>query len=152
MSIVFVGEAPALPDVPAFWPFEPGAGSRLAGLMGLTPQVFWQMRMKGTITLVNLFGEPVEGWDAGLAATKATLLCFDHFVVGPGVLRWNLVMLGRKVARAFDDPRPFFELSETDAGNRAVVVPHPSGKCRAWNDKRNVAKFRKVMRELGAIS
>lgn len=151
MSIVFVGEAPSKPNVHAFWPFLPGSGRRLAMLLGMESDEFWSWRNRNGVVLINLFGEPVGGWNPGLAVDKSLIICQEYLRVGPGLPRWDLVMLGRRVAEAFQDDRDYFEVRVTEQGNRAVVVPHPSGRCRVWNDKKNVRKFRKVMMELGAI-
>lgn len=148
MRVVFVGEAPnrARPSgkkFPALWPFVPGSGARLAKYLGLSPKEFWRQGW----TLVNLFDKPVVVWDPNEASLEATFICVQYLYMQ----RWVLVMLGKKVAKAFNDVRPYFEPRVDCDGNVAIVVPHPSGRCRAWNDSRNVARFRKVMREMGVI-
>lgn len=152
MSIVFVGEAPARIDVPAFWPFSPGSGANLCRLLGIEPGDFWRRRRSGKIVTANVFDWPDPDWrDRDLVVNRSFVICSDYLTVGPGLEKWILIMLGRRVAQAFQDSRPYFEVRETGEGNRAVVVPHPSGRCRVWNDKKNVKKFRKCMAELGVI-
>lgn len=63
------------------------------------------------------------GWDARKAREAARQL------VG---WRAPVVLLGAKVARAFGiDPfEPFTVLDD----RKVLVLPHPSGLCRSWND------------------
>ena len=152
MRYIFVGESPAKADVQAFWPFVPGAGARLCGLLGLNPHEFWGRVRRGLYVATNIFSWPDPDWsDRDLAVSRSLMVAQEHLQVGVGNRAWTLIMCGRRVAGAFQDDRPYFEVRETGQGNRAVVVPHPSGRCRVWNDKVSVRKFRRVMTELGVI-
>lgn len=161
MRVVFVGEAPnrARKDgkpFPALWPFVPGSGARLCGYLGIAPRQFWRRRREGELMTVNLFEQPVARWDQAAAEMMAWNMCDEirKFRKNESVV---LVYLGRRVAKAMNFDRPFFTVElyfkrEASPDTFHVVVPHPSGRSRAWNDRRNVAKFRKTMRELGVIS
>ena len=79
---------------------------------------------------------------------------------------WNtIVMLGAKVARAFEYPRPVFTscrlrllpdrtvfdlldltFSPEPGEFQLVYLPHPSGRCRSWNDPAAPTKARMLMR------
>lgn len=67
----------------------------------------------------------------------------------------KLVLLGRKVAKIFEpicsvslEP---FAIGRVDTGHRMFTVaslPHPSGRCREWNNAENYTRARGVMRAL----
>lgn len=93
---------------------------------------------------VNLLPPDPQGvpWDAAMAREVAAAWL-------PRLSEFDLVMLaGRRVVDAFG-----VELlgtvseccgSEVDLGGVAgLVLPHPSGLCRWWNDPENVAEFRR---------
>lgn len=143
-KVVFVGEAPAKAGFDPFDASRPGAGRRLASLLGIVPD---DLHRQGWV-FCNLFDVPVKVWNKKQAIKAAFSVCAKLWRSRP----WVLVMLGRKVAEAFCDRRPFFQVDLSIDGNRAVVVPHPSGRCRVWNDKKNIVKFRRVMRQLGVLS
>ena len=104
-------------------------------------------------------------WNRAAAIERAAEL-----VVGTGDAHpWNLViMLGRKVADAVDaalrretkrqggapgwrDIEPF-ESAPLGVGRTLVSLPHPSGRCRDWNDPANYARARELLRTVaGAI-
>lgn len=70
---------------------------------------------------------------------------------------WSkLVLLGRKVSKIFEpicnvpslEP---FSIARIDTGQRVFTVaslPHPSGRCRDWNNAENYERARGVMRAL----
>jgi hypothetical protein len=149
--VVFVGEASSNGHPVAFAGDNPGgAGRRLASLLGVTVD---EMHARENWTFVNLFRGPLKAWDAKLARDASNLLCTDLCARFRGY-HVILVYLGRRVAEAMNYRRPFFEVSRYSdpvGGSTHVVVPHPSGRCRLWNDVRNVTKFRKVMRETGVL-
>lgn len=71
----------------------------------------------------------------------------------------TVVLLGRKVARSFglDWAAPFSQhrvgaveggLLRADAVLRYVVLPHPSGRCRAWNEVGSFERARGLLREV----
>lgn len=65
--------------------------------------------------------------------------------------RERLVLLGRRVAKAFGvDAPPFTVVRLFRGGSRAAVIPHPSGLCRAWNEPGAFERARAVVAELEA--
>lgn len=67
-----------------------------------------------------------------------------------------VVLLGAKVAGAFGlDFRPFTVvrsgLGECDDGRRFVILPHPSGLCRIWNEPRAFERARAALRTAGVL-
>ena len=65
------------------------------------------------------------------------------------------VLLGRKVQEAFGvghDPFSHFRSLRVLPGPQVfVVLPHPSGRCRAWNAPGSFERARAVLREAGAL-
>jgi hypothetical protein len=67
----------------------------------------------------------------------------------------KLVLLGRKVAKVYEpicnislEP---FAIGRIDTGHRVFTVvslPHPSGRCREWNDPNSFERARDVMRTI----
>lgn len=58
-----------------------------------------------------------------------------------------LVLLGARVAAAFGLPSlPF--IVRRQLPSPILVLPHPSGRCRVWNDARNFERARACLREL----
>lgn len=77
-----------------------------------------------------------------------------------------IVLFGRKVCEAFGvweepftiarryRPAALGVLGDQRAGQVArtyVVLPHPSGRCRAWNDPSAFARARRVLADAGAL-
>jgi hypothetical protein len=64
-----------------------------------------------------------------------------------------IVMLGRKVAKAFADASNELEVSpfcggfDGRWGNHLISLPHPSGLCRAWNEPGAFGRARELLRE-----
>ena len=85
-----------------------------------------------------LMPSPVSGeWDADRAREVAT-------AIAPSLAKYDhVVLLGKRVCEAFGvDYVP-----GSDRG-KMVVFPHPSGRCRFWNDPARVAKLSEVARRL----
>src|SRR5438552_4023849 len=59
--------------------------------------------------------------------------------------RGPLILLGSKVARAFEFV-PFEPFTTADAG-RTLVLPHPSGLCRMWNEPGAVERARGLVKQ-----
>ncbi len=57
----------------------------------------------------------------------------------------DLVLLGARVAHAFDPAWGAFSEYRA-AGLRVLVLPHPSGRCRAWNEPGAVERARAAVR------
>lgn len=136
-----------------------GAGARLMGILGLGRDAYAKLARRN---LCGLFWD-----DAAAASTARVLLEEKHRTV---------VMLGRKVARAFERatkrraPHPFawtywWAGSEDEERAKAVregaaqitrdeltmllALPHPSGRCREWNDSRLLHLARYLLSDAG---
>jgi 8-oxo-dGTP diphosphatase len=77
-------------------------------------------------------------WNAEIAAQRAA----DIRAAYP---EHTLVLLGRKVAAAFS--LGHLEAFTWSAEDRALALPHPSGRCREWNEPVAFARARKVLAE-----
>ncbi len=63
-----------------------------------------------------------------------------------------LVLLGAKVAGAFGQIFEPFTVRRTALASRTLVVlPHPSGLCRVWNEPNAVARARAALRLAGVL-
>lgn len=138
-KLLFIGEAPSRPiGGPGWAPFGAGSGLRLATWAGLTP---YGMRKRAR--LINLFDDPVDGWSAKEAAWSARRLW-----ASVALERDVVVLLGRKVATAFDlahvEPFVMFQTS----GPAMAMIPHPSGRNRYWNEPAHVDQAERFLRGL----
>lgn len=137
MKPLLVGECNPLSDDPrlALWPDPPGcAGWRLCHrVFGMDTHAYLR-----TFARVNLC---VQEWDLATARGKAEEL---HKWDGP------LLLLGSKVCQAFRVPyAPFsVQMSLLGKSRSTYTLPHPSGRCFAWNDPSNTEKARKLLEEV----
>lgn len=87
-------------------------------------------------------------WSAPAARSRAIDLIVE-------VGHHPIVLLGVKVAGAFGvDKAPFQVIRHYIAGaapRTVVVLPHPSGLCRAWNVPGAFDRARAVLREAGVL-
>jgi len=105
------------------------SGNHLRLIMGLSDADYLRLAR------VNL----CEGrWDAERARREAARL---QSRAAPGSA---LVLLGARVASAFRVPTPF-RVSRAD-GVHVLSLPHPSGRCRTWNDPSAVGRARDLLR------
>lgn len=82
-------------------------------------------------------------WDKVTAAIVASTIKW-------GDEPYLIVLLGSKVCNAFVfDYAPFSTMIAN--GHMFVILPHPSGLCRAWNEKGAYAKAKKVLRSAGVL-
>lgn len=58
----------------------------------------------------------------------------------------KLILLGSKVSSAFGTPYEPFSASEV-GGHPVLVLPHPSGLCRAWGVQGAYARARECLKE-----
>jgi hypothetical protein len=107
-----------------------GAGARLATMIGLT-----DCEYLGTFYRANLCD---VRWDRRAASDKAAVIARLS-----GALQFDVVMLGARVAAAFGLSR----LGPWERSERFIHVPHPSGRCRTWNDARQRERLRVLMLE-----
>ena len=129
MKPLLVGEDNPFRSKPelALYPLPLGcAGHRLQVILGLTRSQYLRR-----FDRVNLCEGGV--WDPVGAQVRAS-----QIIAGP----WRVVvLLGRKVARAFErvglpGVEPGRSFQTIDYGERTfVLLPHPSGRCRAWNEE-----------------
>lgn len=135
-----VGMAPGpltsdrLPMFP--WP-DGSAGARLLTMSGMPLEAYL-----GRLRRANL----CEGrWRVAEARETADRLIrlYRSPEGGPGA---RFVLCGRQVARAFElDDAPWFSRALI-YGVATVLIPHPSGRCREYNDPANVARAREAVR------
>lgn len=145
-QILLVGEDNPLSaaDEHALYPYPPNcAGERLCNRVFALPWTAEYLAMWRT----NLC---VGSWSDKQAGRRAwELLAQDA--------PWSkLVLLGRKVAGIFEPicntkSLESFSIARIDTGHRTFTVaslPHPSGRCREWNNAANYERARGVMRAL----
>jgi hypothetical protein len=113
------------------WP-EASAGGRLCRVvLGLEPR-----RYIAAYARANLCS---GRWSAPAARERARDLALRYF-------DRPIVLLGSRVADAFGLPFEPFTHREG-----FVLLPHPSGRCRAWQRPDAVDRARAVMRAAGAL-
>lgn len=65
----------------------------------------------------------------------------------------SIVLLGSKVCMAFgQDYEPFAAKLPSDGDLTFVILPHPSGRCRAWNEPGAFDRAKAALREARVIS
>lgn len=121
----------------ALYPYPPGcAGARLCAILGMSRRDYL-----AAFERRNLLAQ--AKWSVPAARTAANALV-DELRDGD-----RLVLLGAKVAAAFGFR---FELVVEhrvalpgSVNYRALVLPHPSGLSRAWNEPGTVARVREAV-------
>ena len=140
MRPLLVGEDNPHSDNPraALFPRPRGAaGHRLAEILGMSGAEYLR-----AFARTNLCDGP---WVRAAADLRAEQIQF----VWPG----PIVLLGAKVARAFGVPyAPFSTRRSADGSTRVLVLPHPSGRCRVWNDPAARTRARRAVRRLLRLS
>jgi hypothetical protein len=122
----------------ALYPGPAGsAGHRLCEkVLDLTPKQYI-----GLFDRVNLCSSK---WSVAEARREAEHILSEN--------RWPvIVLLGRKVSTAFGlgDSVPF--TVRTLGDRKVAILPHPSGRCREWNDPSSFVNARTVLRTAGAL-
>lgn len=147
MRTCIVGEAPGAngdPSRPLAAKPGTGAGARLCRIAGMSHDV-----LSRCFTLRNLL-DAFPGRTRGKGAAfpmKEARAAADAFEVEEDLL----VLLGRRVGAAFGVSAGYFKFVDR-GGRRLVVVPHPSGVNRWYNDEENRRRARKFFRELAMLS
>lgn len=116
----------------ALAPLPPGAaGGRLCKVLGMSPKEYLKAFDRANLC--------VGDWDDDRARDRARSLLRSP--------RAGFVLLGAKVCRAFGVAFDPFTVSG-DVGDRGifVVLPHPSGRCRLWNDPASAERARELVR------
>ena len=110
------------------------SGARLKEILGFQ----WDKQYLDTFERVNLCNGP---WELLVAREHAKEI----------MARWEgpVVLLGAKVCQAFEFPYEPFSLQKSlpGLGKDIYILPHPSGRCRAWNDPKSVERARELLRE-----
>lgn len=137
-ALLIVGEAPTADTVgrPAF---SNRSGDRLASLLGLAGA--------GELTrehdTVNLRSRADGAWDRRAAADAAQAI----LAVAP---HDRVVLCGRRVADAFGVPFDPVATCRLPGHRVGLVIPHPSGRCRHWNDPATAQIASDALRRLAA--
>jgi hypothetical protein len=141
-TVTFVGQAPGRRTDPAE-PLEGRCARFMAGIMGITVRRFMRFRRENLSDRWPGKSGKGDAFDMDDGMDGAERLCNV-----PGRVR--LVLLGAKVARCFGLPwRPLARYEWT--GGEALVVPHPSGVNRWWNEARNRRAARRALRAFAGI-
>jgi len=147
---LIVGEAPG-PNTDARFPLFPhpsnSAGARLLKYSGVEPTTWL-----GKLVRVNLCD---GAWSArraaaGRARVLAYLLDDANFYDGEPL---RVLLLGARVARTWSCYGSFGYVEEhlyqgggvNDRVIRMAWIPHPSGRCRLYNDRRNQLRARRAV-------
>lgn len=137
-QIVFVAERSPDGRPPLMSP----GGEHLAELCGL--RSLEDLRARADI--VNLMPPGRGAWDGSMARRMAAFVAEKHFGK-------RFILLGQRVVKAWGlaaATRYHWGLYYAPEGEEAYVatMPHPSGKCREWLDKAEVARARAFLRPL----
>lgn len=127
---IVIGENPGPnthPDLPLFPDPPTSSAGRLLAMSGLKAGEYL-----GGLYRRNLVDHHEWSWsEARETARELLTALFDQ----PKNLR--VVLCGLKVAKAFDAPGDFWDPFRLDTRQTAVVIPHPSGMNRLYNDRVN---------------
>lgn len=120
------------------------SGYRLATWAGLSPAEF-----RERARLVNVYRELPPRWGRPFARGRAEELAVDAERAGAE----RVVLLGERVAAAFDYTAPPFEWHPTAMLPTQLValVPHPSGLNRYWNEPVNRRLVERFLRRLFGV-
>jgi hypothetical protein len=129
MKPLLIGEASTVRNGRAF---DGRPGLFLAGLLGMTLAEFLD-----AFDTVNL----LRTWPGRQRGSKGHLFPMDKAVRAAARLKGTLngrpvVLAGKRVARAFGIRAGFLDVVKLDRSD-ALLIPHPSGVVRHWNDKVN---------------
>lgn len=141
---LFVGECPGGAEDGRAMRFSPllpypetSAGYHLYELTGLRNRALYLNHSDR----VNLIPAPTARWSVLHAASAACNL------INGGLLRDRLVILcGHKVQAAFGIVNICPQFVLISEAFDFALMPHPSGRCRAWNDPAAVERCREFMR------
>lgn len=130
MKPILVGESNPYGSDPryALYPYPDGcSGDRLARqILGMSREHYLEV-----FDRVNLCG---GGWSKWLADMSAARLASEGR---------RLILLGSKVSGSFGFA--FEPFSKPVRG--VLIMPHPSGRCRLWNDGVNIQRAREAVSE-----
>lgn len=143
MTLILVGEAPSRESI-ASRPSLALTGSSERNLCRIAGWG-WLAYLKRT-SRYNLFLDPQPRWDARAAQERASAM-------GAELEGRRVILLGQKVAAAFGlagyPSYTWLELDPERPGYADVaLMPHPSGRNRAWNDPAERARARAFLEGL----
>jgi hypothetical protein len=141
MKPLLIGQAPSRKGDPAKPLSRDPLASRLAHLCGLTKEEYLDAFER--VNILDAWpGKCGKGDAFPLAETRrnAALITAD-------IRNERVVLLGKSVARSFGIKANVLKWFRFGAG-RAIVLPHPSGVNRWYNDENNVIAARRIMRRL----
>lgn len=137
--VTFVGEVNPYHQDPR-WALHPeppyASGGQLCRILGIDPNTY--------LTLYSRLNLCRGEWSASAASDAAAEILNERPLA--------LVLLGRKVERAFfgrrGGPGYFAAADVPESLTRALVLPHPSGLNRMWNEPGTVTRARRAFRRL----
>lgn len=140
-KLLLVGEANPLSRdrAKALWPYPGSAGGRFAAMLGLDPDTYLRHFER-----VNLYVRPPKRWNRKKARERAWAITVKY-------RGYDVFLLGQRVADAFLMTKRHFSLWKRYpyfGGSRwhtYMLLPHPSGRCRTWNDPATRERLREAV-------
>lgn len=105
------------------------AGGRLCSILGISPRFYLRKYQRANLLEEGKWSRLAARLSASVILTKTTARRF--------------VLLGAKVADAFRVPFEPFRVHRVLSWP-TLVLPHPSGRCRIWNDPESTQRARRV--------
>jgi hypothetical protein len=136
VALVVGEEGPSGPMALFPYPVHRSGGRLCHRVMGVAPM--WYVQSLDRTNLCH------DGWDARTAARRAA-------EIATMTLPYDVVvLLGSRVCRAFGVSYRPFRVTRR-GGRRYVVLPHPSARCRTWNDPESIGRARSVLSRVGIL-
>lgn len=132
-QVLLVGESNTRTDNQcyALYPTPPGcAGARLCAILAMS-----HAQYLATFARVNLLGS--RHWSSAAARVAAETLTARY-----------RVLLGARVAAAHGLPFTPFRVVSLRPRWQGIILPHPSGRSRVWNDRSACVTARELVRAL----
>jgi hypothetical protein len=112
------------------------SGDRLRRIMGVPDHVYEKFDK------LNLCE---GGWDRVAALKRAAEIYRERWSAYDSLERSSVLLLcGAKVRECFKGPDPL--TARADGTMHLISIPHPSGRCREWQDPRTAARVRYLLR------
>lgn len=144
--VILVGEAPSKNEVTET-PIAGRIGRRLAACAGLSFDEY--MARFERVNLLHVRQDTkAKGFEFNAAAAEREALRL-RTTWGSFRIAYNprvVILLGKRVARAFGVPQDYFTLHRLD--HEFYVLPHPSGINRWFNEPANTEKFSAFLKEI----
>ncbi len=124
-------------------------GPRVRGWDMWSPAFDGDARSRDKLRTIGLDLDVHDSFNLLPPAPQSIKWCPGEAEFRAGILRrdaWDLlVLLGGRVARAFGVRGPYGPKFGRMTVPGLVVVPHPSGLCRWWNDPNDVRRLRRCL-------